>query len=183
GQAPAGRVYLEDDRSRLSAGDPYRRETWLTAVPKAYRKAEEAVRETYWRPQRRKPPKSRNHDRPWPGAVGGAPRRWFPYPPAGGPGQHSGEWGVPMQIAVSPSPWEPRTTSLACKWRWPTSQREYRQLLHKIRRVRENAPQLTPYWRGVKGRPVTRGLAAMVRQLPDDDALARLAASAAIEAE
>jgi hypothetical protein len=38
------------------------------------------------------------------------------------------------------------------------------------------------YWAGVKGRPVTRGLRAMVCRLPDSDALDRLATSAAIEA-
>src|SRR5262245_13416285 len=90
------------------------RETWLPAVPKAFRKAEEEVAETHWVQQRRKPTKSRDHDQPWPGAAGWAPRRWFP-------GLEQSEWGTPLQIAVPPSAWEPRTTSLAWKWRWPTS--------------------------------------------------------------
>ena len=123
---------------------------------------------------RSKPKKSSRQDAPWSGARNWSPRRWFPFP------ENSPEWGRPLQIAVAPSPWEPRTSAEAWKWRWPTSPRELRRLLRQIRRLRTQAPR--GYWSGVKNRPVTRGLAAMQRRLCDADDLDRLALSVAIEA-
>ena len=71
------------------------RETWLTAVPKAFKKAEEEAAPVYWVQQRRYPPRTRNELAPWPGARKWFPRRWFgPCP-----------FGEPLQISVAGAAW------------------------------------------------------------------------------
>jgi hypothetical protein len=145
-------------------------------------------------PERYKPNKSPDHDRPWARAPARwAPRRWFPS--GGDPLFPSG--GNPLEISVGRAAWQDWELEDSDEWSWflalltawcewdvTDQDPSFRSLVALARkRLRRVVP--TRYWAGVKGRPVRPfwwGSRLVRKRLPDDDALDRLATSTAIEA-